>query len=590
MLRIALPLDTTWLGFFAAFLLLTILATIYLHAQRVISSSQAWFTTFSLLTGSAIAYLALYSMGFSPSDTGLLFFVNYAKSADWFSLAIILANCLIGSWVMYARSVQRIDGKRAFVYISFALIISCYLVLFWYRLGSPLAIALPAWIRLPVRPDGFNFLVEFLCGLGLFKAAVDRLKERTTNKQVLARVSAILTVTMLLVVGWYSLASALVRPIVPDWLVLLVSALATPPVITDMFMPHKRHRWRLSAFAVLIGASFVLITASLVVSDLPSVLDWALTSYDSSHPQCDLTEALYKFSAQWLPQWSQSQRRLVMCSAGLSSTSDGKRRKIAFLSTRDGHSRVYVMNVDGSDQQTLTGEAIGEAIYPPTWSPDGQQLAFTTQHAGVWKMYTMNADGSHLQLLSSSNELVGGLAWLPDGKQLGFSSLRSGHYQTYVMDTDGANVHQIYPMETGHDVTWSPNGKYAVLIFTDGILDKRWQLFIINSDRSIDYPLLNDGLGAYQPSWSPDARQIAFTQVYNGRNIMLINTDGTELHALTSGAAISGGASWSPDGQQITFESNRSGHWAVYVVNVDGKNLHTLTRTIFDSGSPAWQP
>src|SRR5262249_37917160 len=152
---------------------------------------------------------------FEQFDAGITFYVNRLDSADWFSLAVILANCLLLSWVIIAWSIQRIDGKRAVVFVGFPIIISCYLVFFWYQLRPPVTIVLPSWIRLPVRPDWFNFLVELLCGLGLFKAIVDRLKNRTSNLHLLFRFIMILSFAVLLLVGWYSLARDLVMPTAP---------------------------------------------------------------------------------------------------------------------------------------------------------------------------------------------------------------------------------------------------------------------------------------------------------------------------------------------------------------------------------------
>ena len=54
---------------------------------------------------------------------------------------------------------------------------------------------------------------------------------------------------------------------------------------------------------------------------------------------------------------------------------DGKR--IAFLSTRDGATQVYVADADGSDVKRITELSAG--VQPPlVWSPDGSRLAFVS--------------------------------------------------------------------------------------------------------------------------------------------------------------------------------------------------------------------
>ena len=66
--------------------------------------------------------------------------------------------------------------------------------------------------------------------------------------------------------------------------------------------------------------------------------------------------------------------------------------KIAFTSTRDGNSEIYVMNADGSGQVRLTNNTIYD--HYPAWSPDGKKIAFTKSENGTSSVFIMNADGS----------------------------------------------------------------------------------------------------------------------------------------------------------------------------------------------------
>ena len=53
------------------------------------------------------------------------------------------------------------------------------------------------------------------------------------------------------------------------------------------------------------------------------------------------------------------------------------RPKIAFSSTRDGDSEIYVMDIDGSNPLRLTINPARD--YDPSWSPDGGRIAFCLQ-------------------------------------------------------------------------------------------------------------------------------------------------------------------------------------------------------------------
>ena len=96
-------------------------------------------------------------------------------------------------------------------------------------------------------------------------------------------------------------------------------------------------------------------------------------------------------------------------------------RTLAFISDRDGHFQIYVVNADGSGERRLTH---GSDDGPPVWSPDGRKIAFVrsvrdrygTPRGEVW---VMNADGSEQRSLGRG----GGPAWSPTvGRSLSAAS------------------------------------------------------------------------------------------------------------------------------------------------------------------------
>ena len=68
-------------------------------------------------------------------------------------------------------------------------------------------------------------------------------------------------------------------------------------------------------------------------------------------------------------------------------------KHIAFTSNRDGNLEIYVMDVDGGNQQRLTNSGdVHIHNWEPSWSPDGRRIAFTSNRDGNSKIYVMNAD------------------------------------------------------------------------------------------------------------------------------------------------------------------------------------------------------
>jgi Tol biopolymer transport system component len=96
-----------------------------------------------------------------------------------------------------------------------------------------------------------------------------------------------------------------------------------------------------------------------------------------------------------------------------------------------------VMNADGSGQTNLTNNAAWD--YGPAWSPDGSKIAFTSSRDGDSEIYVMNPDGSDQTNLTNNAARDEEPAWSPDGSKIAFASDRDGNYEVYVMNADGSS-------------------------------------------------------------------------------------------------------------------------------------------------------
>ena len=82
-----------------------------------------------------------------------------------------------------------------------------------------------------------------------------------------------------------------------------------------------------------------------------------------------------------------------------------RRPGIAFASTRDGNSEIYVMDSDGSNPLRLTINPARD--YDPSWSPDGNTIAYASWDVQFRRnrktIHLMTAEGEHLKQLSEEH-------------------------------------------------------------------------------------------------------------------------------------------------------------------------------------------
>lgn len=90
------------------------------------------------------------------------------------------------------------------------------------------------------------------------------------------------------------------------------------------------------------------------------------------------------------------------------------------------------------------------------------------------------------------------------------------------------------------------NGKIA--------FEKNGDIFTVKSDGSNLVQLTNTGKNHY-PVYSPDGSRIAYVRdtAAGGKNIWIMNADGTAKDQVTTDGSVSTGAAWSPDGSQLAF-------------------------------------
>jgi TolB protein len=161
--------------------------------------------------------------------------------------------------------------------------------------------------------------------------------------------------------------------------------------------------------------------------------------------------------------------------------------------------------------------------------------------------------------------------------------------EIYVTDYDGANQRRLtVSRQLNVTPSWSPDARALAYTTYRPIPD----IFV---SRIYEGVLQNPtkGVGTnYLPVFSPDGKQIAFMSARDGNpEIYVMNVDGSGIRRLTNHAAGDVSPTWSPSGSQIAFTSDRTGKPQIYVMSaVDGSNLRRLTTDESEADRPTWSP
>ncbi|MEY2471343.1 MAG: hypothetical protein QOK28_672 [Actinomycetota bacterium] len=254
--------------------------------------------------------------------------------------------------------------------------------------------------------------------------------------------------------------------------------------------------------------------------------------------------------------------------------------------TNGGSTEIFTINPDGSNLHQVTWE-LGWGVTHPMWSGDGRRIAY--HNAGYVspgpdeRVGSVDADGGNRRwdFTLPTNAASTDLEWSPDGTVFAYGN---SNQTITLMRADGSGATHISLPAVPGEPRWSPDGS-SLAFATPSSGNAMW---IVNTDGSDAHAVTSsDTARIGVPSFSPDGTHLAFDvqSSTSDSKIDVMNVDGSGRHSITTPDQFAASPTFSPDGTQIAFLN--FGH--ISVMDADGQNPRQLT-DIFGAGAPEWQP
>ncbi len=158
---------------------------------------------------------------------------------------------------------------------------------------------------------------------------------------------------------------------------------------------------------------------------------------------------------------------------------DGSR--IVYASNEDGSMNIYSMNADGSNVKQLTHTS---NCYNggPFFSPDGGQIVFRAdkERPHYLQVYLMNVEGSDEQQITNNQAVNWAPYWHPNGRVIAYTTSLHGHhqYQIYLVNTDTGAYRRLTQSDTFEGLPTFNREGTKILWTSKRSSDKSCQVFV----------------------------------------------------------------------------------------------------------------
>jgi len=267
-------------------------------------------------------------------------------------------------------------------------------------------------------------------------------------------------------------------------------------------------------------------------------------------------------------------------------------------------SNVWIVSTAGGEAMQVTQSGHDSS---PAWSPDGKTLAFLSSRDGNSQVYLLSMEGGEAKKLTTLSTGADLFQWAPDGKTIAFTSA------VYLdCKDDACNSKRDEEKE---------KSKVKARIY-DHLLFRHWDhwsegkrshLFVMPVDGNASARDLTPGANYDIPpdergevndfAFSPDGKEICYTAVpdkveaisTNGE-LFAVPVAGGEAKKITTNPGFDGNPVYSPDGQYIAYHAQltaeyEADRWRVMLYDRKSGNAENLSEKFDRSATNlSWSP
>lgn len=223
------------------------------------------------------------------------------------------------------------------------------------------------------------------------------------------------------------------------------------------------------------------------------------------------------------------------------------------------------------------------------------KIAFVRSSTGPERIWVVSPDGRHQRVVTPRTMSAETPELARDGKRIAFSRLVATpgtvQHDIYIVGATGSGLRRLTSSRADEAApTWSPDARRIAYQVVSG---KQSDIWVMNADGRGRHRLTRTAQSESVPSWSGNGRRIAYAR--DGR-IWVMNADGTGQRVLTRmSSGVDWAPAWSPDGARIAYESNRQTTGReptneIWLMAADGSHQVRLTHNSVNDSQPAWSP